>query len=53
MPTLGAPTARILRIYKLDANPFGFSLVLHEVNKLPVRPLMKLFDGRRTFSNVF
>ena len=52
MSTLRTPPTRILRVYKLDANPFGFGFVFHEVNELPVRPLVELFDGRRTLPNM-
>jgi hypothetical protein len=52
VPTLRTPPARVPWADKLNANPFGFGLILHKVNELSVCPLMELFDWRRTFSNV-
>jgi hypothetical protein len=50
--TFGTPPARVFRIDKLDTDAFGFSLVLHEVNELPVCPLVELFYRGRTLSDM-
>jgi hypothetical protein len=52
MPAFGTPPTRVFRVYKLDANPLVFRFVLHEINELPVRPLVELFDRRRTLPDV-
>ena len=52
MPTLGAPPTRVLRVYKFDANPVSFSLVLYEINELPVRPLVELLHRGRTLPDM-
>jgi hypothetical protein len=49
---LGTPPTRVLRVDTFDANPVGFGLVLHEVSELPVGPLVELFDGWCTLSDM-